>query len=58
MKISIITPTFNSEACIINNVNSILNQTYSNFEHTLIDNESSVYTLNLAKKEYRLRNST
>ncbi len=58
MKISIVTPTFNSETTILNNVNSILNQTYSNFEHILIDNESSDNTLNLAKKEYRLRNST
>ena len=58
MKISIVTPTFNSETTILNNLNSILNQTYSNFEHILIDNESSDNTLNLAKKEYRLRNST
>ncbi|MCH6574684.1 MAG: glycosyltransferase [Bacteroidetes bacterium] len=58
MKISIVTPTFNSEATILNNVNSILNQTYSNFEHILIDNESSDNTLNLAKKEYSIRNST
>ena len=58
MKISIVTPTFNSEAAILNNVNSILNQTYSNFEHILIDNESSDNTLNLAKKEYSIRNST
>ena len=58
MKISIVTPTFNSEAVILNNVNSILNQSYSNFEHILIDNESSDNTLNLAKKEYSIRNST
>ena len=57
MKISIVTPTFNSETTILNNVNSILNQTYSNFEHILIDNESSDDTLNLAKIEYRIRNS-
>ncbi len=58
MKISIVTPTFNSETTILNNVNSILSQTYTNIEHILIDNESSDNTLNLAKKEYRLRNST
>ena len=57
MKISIITPTFNSEAAIINNVNSILSQTYSNFEHILIDNESNDSTLNLAKNEYNRKNS-
>jgi len=58
MKISIVTPTFNSETTILNNVNSILNQNYSNFEHILIDNESSDNSLNLVKKEYSLRNST
>jgi len=58
MKISIVTPTFNSEATILNNVNSILNQTHTNFEHILIDNKSSDNTLNLAKKEYSIRNST
>jgi len=49
MKISIITPTFNSETTILNNVNSIMNQTYSNFGHILIENESSDNTLNLVK---------
>jgi len=58
MKISIVTPTFNSKTTILNNVNSILSQTYANFEHILIDNESSDDTLNLAKKEYSIRNST
>jgi len=58
MKISIVTPTFNSEVTILKNVNSILNQTHSNFEHILIDNESNDNTLNLAKKEYSIRNST
>ena len=58
MKISIVTPTLNSEVTILKNVNSILNQTHSNFEHILIDNESNDNTLNLAKKEYSIRNST
>jgi len=57
MKISIVTPTFNSETTILNNVHSILNQTYSNFEHILIDNESSDNSLNLVKKEYSIKNS-
>ncbi len=57
MKISIVTPTFNSEATIINNVNSILSQTYSNFEHILIDNESNDNTLDLAKNVYTRKNS-
>jgi glycosyltransferase len=58
MKISIVTPTFNSEAVISNNINSIVNQSYSDYEHILIDNESSDKTLDLAKKEYSIRNST
>jgi glycosyltransferase involved in cell wall biosynthesis len=58
MKISIVTPTFNSETTILNNVNSIVSQTYTNFEHILIDNESSDDTLNLVKKEYSIKNST
>lgn len=58
MKFSIITPTFNSEAVIANNINSILNQTYSNFEHIIIDNESSDRTLSLVENEYNNRNSS
>jgi len=57
MKISIVTPTLNYEVTILINVNSILSQTYTNFEHILIDNESSDDTLNLSKKEYSIRNS-
>jgi len=57
MKISIVTPTFNSETTILDNVDSILNQTHSNFEHILIDNVSSDDTLILAKKEYSMKNS-
>jgi len=58
MKLSIVTPIFNSETTILNNVNSILNQNYSNFEHILIDNKSSDNSLNLVKEEYSIRNST
>ena len=38
MQISIITPTFNSDMIIARNVNSILSQSYNNFEHIIIDN--------------------
>ena len=58
MKISIITPTFNSEDNILKNVNSILNQTYQNFEQILIDNESHDRTLSMAKEAYRIKNSS
>ncbi len=56
MKISIITPTFNSETTILNNVNSILNQTHLEFEHIIIDNESRDDTLKLINKAYNNRN--
>ncbi len=56
MKISIVTPTFNSEATILNNINSILDQTYSDFEHIIIDSESSDNTLKLTNESYNKRN--
>ncbi|NWF88258.1 MAG: glycosyltransferase [Ignavibacteriaceae bacterium] len=52
MKISVITPTNNSEKTILNNVESVTNQTYHNFEHIIIDNLSTDNTLNLIRKEY------
>jgi glycosyltransferase len=45
MKISIITPTFNSDKIIAGNVNSILSQSYKNYEHIIIDNLSSDNTI-------------
>lgn len=57
MKISIVTPTYNSADTIINNVNSVLSQTYPDFEHILIDNESNDNTIELAKNEYTRKNS-
>jgi glycosyltransferase len=45
MKISIITPTFNSDKIIAGNVNSILGQSYNNYEHIIIDNLSSDNTI-------------
>lgn len=50
MKISIITPTFNSQKTIEENINSILIQTYDNWEHIVIDNLSSDKTLSIIKK--------
>ena len=51
MKISIITPTFNSENFISSNINSIKIQTYNNFEHIIIDNKSKDKTLEIIKNE-------
>ena len=50
MKISIITPTFNSQKTIEENINSILSQSYENWEQIIIDNQSKDNTLPLIKK--------
>jgi len=50
MKISIITPTFNSDENIAANVNSILSQSYNNYEQIIIDNLSSDNTILTIKK--------
>ena len=50
MKVSIITPTFNSCKTIIDTLNSIKIQTYSNIEHLIIDGRSTDETLNLCRR--------
>lgn len=47
MKISIITPTFNSEKTILRNLDSINNQSFKNIEHIFIDNLSTDKTLEI-----------
>lgn len=49
MKISIITPTYNSEAYIKQTLDSIHHQTYKNFEHVVIDGLSTDRTLEIVK---------
>lgn len=56
MLISIITPTFNSQKNIEKCVLSIINQTYKNFEHIIIDNLSTDYTLQIVKDLYSSNN--
>ncbi|MFZ0455780.1 MAG: glycosyltransferase family 2 protein [Ignavibacteriaceae bacterium] len=56
MLISIITPTFNSEKTIEKNVKSIINQTYKNFEHIIIDNLSKDNTIDIINKIYKENN--
>jgi glycosyltransferase involved in cell wall biosynthesis len=46
-KISIITPTFNSEKTIFDNLQSVANQNYSHWEQIIIDNLSEDKTLNI-----------
>ncbi len=50
MKISIITPTFNSQDFISTNLRSIKKQSFKNFEHIIIDNKSKDRTLKIIKK--------
>jgi glycosyltransferase len=53
MLISIITPTFNSANAIQETVKSVISQTYGNFEHIIVDNESKDNTLDLIKNIYK-----
>ena len=53
MLISIITPTFNSAHSIQETVRSIISQTYGNFEHIIVDNQSKDNTLDLIKNIYQ-----
>ncbi len=56
MKISIITPTFNSERTISENVYSILNQNFREFEHIIVDNCSNDSTLKIISELYKKNN--
>lgn len=55
MKISIITPTFNSGTYIERAIKSVLNQDYENFEHIIIDGKSSDCTISILKKYTHLK---
>ena len=45
--ISIITASYNNEGTIKDTINSILNQTYTNFEYVIVDGNSKDKTLDL-----------
>lgn len=53
MKISIVTPTFNSESHIKNNILSVIKQDYKNFEHIIVDNISTDNTINISESVYK-----
>ncbi|MEG0415238.1 MAG: glycosyltransferase family 2 protein [Erysipelothrix sp.] len=48
--VSIVVPMFNSEVFILNTLNSIRNQTYSNFEVIIVDDLSTDQSATLVKK--------
>ena len=49
-KISVITPSFNAVKTIENSIWSVLSQSYTNFEHIIIDGVSTDGTVNILKK--------
>jgi glycosyltransferase involved in cell wall biosynthesis len=53
MRISIITPTFNSEKTLKRTLNSILNQTHKEVESLVVDNISSDATIDIAKNLFK-----
>ena len=46
-KVSIITPTYNSEKFVLNTIHSVLNQTYTNWEMLIVDDCSTDRTVEL-----------
>lgn len=50
MKISVITPSFNSSNTIERAILSVINQDYNNIEHIVVDNNSSDGTLEIINK--------
>ena len=49
-KVTIILPNFNSEKFIDVTINSIINQTYKNWDLIIIDDNSNLKTKNVLKK--------
>ena len=50
LKISVVTVTKNSEKFLEENLQSLKNQTYRNFEHIIIDGKSTDKTIEIIKK--------
>lgn len=48
--VSVITPTYNRESTLLRTINSVLNQTYTNFEYIIVDDCSTDNTKRLVKE--------
>lgn len=47
--VSVVTPFYNTDAYLAECIESVLSQTYTNFEYILVDNKSSDRSLEIAK---------
>ena len=52
-KVSIIIPVYNSQKFIRETIQSIINQSYNNFEAIIIDDCSSDESLNIIKRNFK-----
>lgn len=52
IKVSIVTPVNNSSATIERNIRSVIDQTYSEIEHIIVDNSSSDNSLEIIRRLY------
>jgi glycosyltransferase involved in cell wall biosynthesis len=57
MKVSVVIPLYNKEAYITRTIDSVLSQTYTNFELLIVDDGSSDNSINIARsyKDIRIR---
>ena len=56
LKITVVTAVYNGEEYIEECIKSIMNQTYQNFEHIIMDGGSTDNTLKIVKKYEKLYN--